>query len=184
MFLPAPPDAGIVFVRTDLGPQARLPAAVAFVTGTQRRTTLGLGPVTVSLVEHVLAALAGSLHNCTLEVNAPEPPGLDGSAEAFVAVLQRAGVTLQSARRAIWTVDRPLIVSQQGATLGFHPADDHTLHELFAGLRLLDALASPVAHAPGDCRKISSTNSPPAVPSCWNARRTTSGGRVSANIRK
>ncbi len=124
-FTPAAPDAGVAFVRTDLGPQARLPAVVNRVTGTQRRTTLGHGSLTVSLVEHVLAALAGlRIDNCTLELNGPEPPGLDGSAEAFVAALHRAGVTLQAARRAVWTVSRPLVVASAGATLALHPADD------------------------------------------------------------
>jgi UDP-3-O-acyl N-acetylglucosamine deacetylase len=127
-FAPAPPGAGVAFVRTDLGPQARLPATVDYVTGTQRRTTLGSGPLSVGLVEHVLAALAGlRIDNCTLELNGPEPPGLDGSAEAFVAALHRAGVTLQPARRTVWTVDRPLVVGQHGATVALFPADDGEL---------------------------------------------------------
>src|SRR5579862_7095280 len=45
-FVPAPPSTGVVFVRTDLGPQALLPATIDRVTGTQRRTTLGSGPLT------------------------------------------------------------------------------------------------------------------------------------------
>jgi UDP-3-O-acyl N-acetylglucosamine deacetylase len=127
-FLPAPPATGVVFVRTDLGPGARLPATVAHVTGTQRRTTLGHPPLSVSLVEHVLAALAGlRIDNCYLELDAPEPPGLDGSARGFVEVLHRAGVLLQSAPRAVWSVQRPLVVRQPGATLALHPAQAEEL---------------------------------------------------------
>ena len=58
-FVPAPPSTGIVFVRTDLGPKAFLPATVDHVTGTLRRTTLGSPPLYVTIVEHVLASLAG-----------------------------------------------------------------------------------------------------------------------------
>jgi UDP-3-O-acyl-N-acetylglucosamine deacetylase len=82
----------------------------------------------VALVEHVLAALAGlRIDNCYVELNAPEPPGLDGSARGFVEALQHAGMVLQPARRAIYCVDRPVIVSQGGATLSLHPLSSDLL---------------------------------------------------------
>ncbi len=123
-FAPAPPETGVVFVRTDLGPEARVAACVDQVTGTHRRTTLGRPPVTVSLVEHVLAALSG-LHitNCLVEVNAAEPPGLDGSALGFVEALRAVGTRLQPARRPIWGIEESVVVAQSGATLALHPAD-------------------------------------------------------------
>jgi UDP-3-O-acyl N-acetylglucosamine deacetylase len=115
-FLPAPPCSGVVFVRTDLRPQARIPAHVSQVTGTKRRTTLGSTPAQVSLVEHVLAALAGlRIDNCFVELDAPEPPGLDGSAQAFVEALLAAGVT------------EPVILQSGGATLALHPGDGQGL---------------------------------------------------------
>lgn len=127
-FLPAPVSTGVVFVRTDLGGAATIPARVEHVTGTQRRTTLGKPPVSVSLVEHVLAALAGlHIDNCYVEVNAGEPPGLDGSSRGFVQVLRQAGVSLQPARRPIWTVAAPVMVSHQGATLTIHPSHEPAL---------------------------------------------------------
>jgi UDP-3-O-acyl N-acetylglucosamine deacetylase len=127
-FLPAPPGTGVVFVRTDLGHTTRIPAHVEHVTGTQRRTTLGHAPVSVSLVEHVLAALAGlRIDNCLIELNAPEPPGLDGSSLRFVQCLRQAGAELQPARRAAWAVEAPLTVAQSGATLTLHPAENDEL---------------------------------------------------------
>src|SRR5207237_1077847 len=84
-FHPAPPSTGVVFVRSDLRPPVRVPAHVDQVSGTQRRTTLGRPPAHVALVEHVLAALAGlRIDNCFIELDGPEPPGLDGSAREFV----------------------------------------------------------------------------------------------------
>jgi UDP-3-O-acyl N-acetylglucosamine deacetylase len=122
-FVPAPADTGVVFVRTDLRPRALVPARIENVTGTQRRTTLGRPPAEVGLVEHVLSALAGlRVDNCHVELNAPEPPGLDGSARGFVEALRTAGVVLQPARRAAWCVDQPVTVRHGGATLSLHPA--------------------------------------------------------------
>lgn len=127
-FVPAPPDTGVVFVRTDLEPPAHLPARIGNVTGTERRTTLGRAPAQVGLVEHVLAALAGlRIDNCFVEVDAPEPPGLDGSAQQFVSILQRAGAEPQAARRAVWAVRTPVLISRQGASLALHPAEDDRL---------------------------------------------------------
>jgi UDP-3-O-acyl N-acetylglucosamine deacetylase len=124
-FVPAPPDTGAVFVRTDLLARPQVAARIDQVTGTQRRTTLGRPPAQVGLVEHVLAALAGlRIDNCYVELDAPEPPGLDGSARHFVDALRAAGTVLQPARRAAWTVGRPIVVSHGGATLALHPPED------------------------------------------------------------
>ena len=141
-FHSAPPSTGVVFVRTDLFGRPEIPACVDQVTGTQRRTTLGRLPAQVGLVEHVLAALAGlRIDNCFVELNAPEPPGLDGSAQRFVEALATAGAVLQAARRPIWGVDRPIVVSQGGATLALHPSPDEELRISY----LLDyGLRSPI----------------------------------------
>jgi UDP-3-O-acyl N-acetylglucosamine deacetylase len=149
-FLPAPPSSGIVFVRTDLRPRLHLAAHIDNVTGTQRRTTLGLPPCQVSLVEHVLAALAGlRIDNCQIELNASEPPGLDGSARAFVTALLGAGICRQGARRPILGVEQSLVLAARGATLAIHPplpslfaAADH--HELYLSYFLDYGLTSPI----------------------------------------
>ena len=127
-FRPAPANTGAVFVRVDLGPQACVAARVDNVAGTSRRTTLGVGPVQVGLVEHVLAALAG-LHvdNCYLELDAPEPPGLDGSALGFVHALQQAGAVAQKERRLIWGADETVQVRAGLATLALHPIPNSEL---------------------------------------------------------
>lgn len=124
-FVPAPPSSGVVFVRTDLKPRAVVPAHVGQVTGTKRRTTLGHPPSQVGLVEHVLAALAGlKIDNCQVEINAPEPPGLDGSAREFVEALLSAGLERQSARRPVYAVEQPVSLAASGATLTLHPTGD------------------------------------------------------------
>jgi UDP-3-O-acyl N-acetylglucosamine deacetylase len=123
-FRPAPASTGVVFVRVDLGPQACVSAQLENVTGTARRTTLGQLPIQVGLVEHVLAALSGlRIDNCFVELDSPEPPGLDGSAQAFVNALLHAGSVLQRERRPVWTVNRPVIIAGKDATIALHPSD-------------------------------------------------------------
>jgi UDP-3-O-acyl N-acetylglucosamine deacetylase len=121
-FVPAPPSSGVVFVRADLPRRPCVAAHVDAVTGTQRRTTLGHAPAQVGLVEHVLAALAGlRIDNCLVELDAPEPPGLDGSAQQFVAALGGAGLQLQEESRSVWCVAEPVVLAAGGATLALHP---------------------------------------------------------------
>jgi UDP-3-O-acyl N-acetylglucosamine deacetylase len=122
-FRPAAADTGLVFRRTDCPTAPPIPARADVVTGTQRRTTLGPPDRGVTLVEHLLAALAGlRIDNCLIELNGPEPPGLDGSAEGFVSALARAGTVVQTARRPIRTPLTPVVISAGGATIGLHPA--------------------------------------------------------------
>jgi UDP-3-O-[3-hydroxymyristoyl] N-acetylglucosamine deacetylase len=141
-FRPAPASTGVVFVRSDLGPQACIPACLENVTGTARRTTLGQPPIYVSLVEHVLAALSGlRIDNCFVELDAPEPPGLDGSAQPFVNALLKAGTTMQAERRPVWTTAKPITYAHGGATITLHPADTPDLRVSY----LLDyGLESPI----------------------------------------
>jgi UDP-3-O-acyl-N-acetylglucosamine deacetylase len=115
-------------VRTDLRQRPVLSAQVEQVSGTQRRTILGRPPCEVGLVEHVLAALSGlRIDNCVVELDAPEPPGLDGSAQAFVEALLRAGLVLQSAHKAIWRVDHSVVLRTGRGSLALHPSDDDRL---------------------------------------------------------
>ena len=126
-FLPAPENTGLVFVRTDLPYRPMTPALADRVTGTDRRTTLGTAETGVTLVEHVLAALAGlRIDNCRVELDAAEPPGLDGSAAGFVAALQSAGTRLQPARRPTYAPTEPIVLSQGGATIAVYPIDAPT----------------------------------------------------------
>lgn len=110
---PAPIDAGFVFVRT--GPDGNdraIQATAKAVTATAFATVLGDrdGPM-VSTAEHVLAALRGmGVDNVTIEVDGPEVPIMDGSAAAFVAAIDQAGIIEQSASRRFIQVLKPVQV--------------------------------------------------------------------------
>ena len=91
--LPAPANAGLVFVRGDVGVGVRIPAAVEHRVEAMNRTTLAVAGVQVQLVEHCLSALAGlGVDACVVRVSAEELPGLDGSARAFVEAIDAAGL--------------------------------------------------------------------------------------------
>jgi UDP-3-O-[3-hydroxymyristoyl] N-acetylglucosamine deacetylase len=103
---PAEANSGIVFLRPGVNGQRdrELVADYRSVTATEFATVLGdaTGPA-VSTTEHVLAALHGlGVDNVVVEVDGPEVPIMDGSAEPFVAAIDQAGIaTLAEPRRYI-----------------------------------------------------------------------------------
>lgn len=97
---PASPDSGICFVRVDLPGRPQIAARAELVTSVMRATTLSNGEVTVYTIEHLLSALHMlGVDNCLVEMNAPEPPVLDGSAKEFAELILKAGRVKQPAER-------------------------------------------------------------------------------------
>ncbi len=111
---PASIDAGFVFVRTGLdGRDREIRATADSVVATEFATVLGdrESPL-VSTAEHVLAALRGmGVDNATIEIDGPEVPIMDGSAAAFVAAIDQAGIVAQSAPRRFIQVLKTVKVS-------------------------------------------------------------------------
>ncbi|HRK26742.1 MAG TPA: bifunctional UDP-3-O-[3-hydroxymyristoyl] N-acetylglucosamine deacetylase/3-hydroxyacyl-ACP dehydratase [Chitinophagales bacterium] len=106
--LPAPPNTGIVFVRTDAENNPAIPALVENVTQTLRSTTIEANGVKVITIEHLLAALAGlQIDNLFIEIDSEEVPILNGSAQPFTEALIHAGLELQSDERTIYTLRQP-----------------------------------------------------------------------------
>ena len=96
---PAAAQTGIVFVRTDVaGPAAPLPALWHSVEVSPLNTRLTRGDVSVSTIEHLMAALSGcGVHNVIVEIDGPEVPIMDGSAAAFVRGIVSTGLTRMAA---------------------------------------------------------------------------------------
>lgn len=92
-FAPAPANSGYRFVRYDIEGNPEIEADVQWVTDTQRGTNLEKNGVKIHTSEHVLSALVGlEIDNCTIYLNAPEPPIMDGSSIHFVNALKKAGI--------------------------------------------------------------------------------------------
>ncbi len=110
---PAPADAGVVFVRTDLPGAPRIPADAAHLSTRERRTALvGERGAEVHTVEHLLACCTAlGIDDLEVLVSAAELPGMDGSAKPFADLLLSLGpVDLKVPRREI-VVDEPVAVA-------------------------------------------------------------------------
>ncbi|MCZ6522989.1 MAG: UDP-3-O-acyl-N-acetylglucosamine deacetylase [Alphaproteobacteria bacterium] len=107
---PAAPDSGVVFRRSDdAGGGGLVPARVEHISDSTLCTTLcNRDGVTVSTVEHLMAAFAGcGVDNVLVDLDGPEVPIMDGSSAPFVFLIECAGVVEQPARRnAIRVLER------------------------------------------------------------------------------
>ena len=92
-FNPAKANTGYVFKRVDLEGDPLIEALSKYVVNTQRGTTLEKNGVKLKTIEHVLAALVGlEIDNVLIEINAEEPPIMDGSSKFFIDALQEAEI--------------------------------------------------------------------------------------------
>lgn len=104
-FKPAPENNGFTFVRVDLEGSPIIEADATYVINTQRGTNLEKNAVKIQTSEHVLAACIGcDLDNVIIEINASEPPIMDGSSKFFVEALENAGIIEQNAERYVYVV--------------------------------------------------------------------------------
>ena len=119
---PASADAGISFVRMDLG--IEIPALNEYVFDTTLSTNLAKDGARVHTVEHVLAALHGmGIDDCRVEIDGPEIPILDGSAAPFVALVREAGTQTLRAGKRFLVIDQPVEVRDGDKLARLDPAD-------------------------------------------------------------
>ena len=114
---PAAPDTGIVFRRVDLAQPVDIKVNALWITDTRMATTLSAGgdpgAPKVKTIEHLLSACAGlGLDNLVVDINGEEVPILDGSAAAFVFLLQSAGIELQDAPKRFIRVTKPVEIRE------------------------------------------------------------------------
>jgi len=106
---PAEPNHGFKFRRVDAPDQPFIDADVDKVQTVERATSLAEGSVKVHTVEHVLSALCGmGIDNAVIEMDANEPPIVDGSARPFVELIKKAGSVDQDAPRKSWEIREPI----------------------------------------------------------------------------
>ena len=126
---PADAGTGVVFVRLDAQgrPEREIRAHARYVTATELATVLGdddHGPC-VSTIEHVMATLCGlGVDNAIIEIDGPEAPIMDGSAAAFVAAIDQAGIVALPEARRFTKVLKPIRV-QKGNSYGELTPYDH-----------------------------------------------------------
>jgi len=127
--VPAASGHGVVFRRTDLG--LDIPARFDRVVDTRLCTVLAHESdrsARVGTVEHLMAALSGSgVDNVLVEIDGPELPILDGSANPYVFLIDCAGIAEQDAPRQASEVSRTVRVSDGAAWAELRPLPVHGL---------------------------------------------------------
>ena len=124
---PAAADTGIVFRRTDIGEDAKVPALAEYVSSTARSTTISCGEATVGTIEHVLSALTGmGVDNAEIDIDNVEVPILDGSAKPYIDAIWKDGFQEQDAPRRYVELKETIEVrnEEKGSVVRIEPADE------------------------------------------------------------
>ena len=129
-FNPAPENHGYKIQRIDLPGMPVMDAVAENVTETTRGTVLSKGEVKCSTVEHALAALyALGVDNCLIQVNGPEMPILDGSAELYVEQIKRVGLAEQNAPKDYYVIKKKIEVRDEksGSCITILPDEEFSI---------------------------------------------------------
>lgn len=132
IFHPAPENHGYKIRRTDIAGQPIIAALAENVSATQRGTILSVDGVSVSTVEHALAALyACEIDNCLIDIDGPEFPIMDGSSITFVSKIKETGIQQQCAeRKYIAFKNKKIKVEDKvaGSSMILLPSDSFSIH--------------------------------------------------------
>jgi UDP-3-O-[3-hydroxymyristoyl] N-acetylglucosamine deacetylase/3-hydroxyacyl-[acyl-carrier-protein] dehydratase len=121
---PAPVGHGIVFKRIDLSGQPEIKPRVDMITDLVRNTAITSGHAKLNQVEHVLSALHGcGIDNVTIEINATEPPVLDGSAKPFVDMIIKGEPVEQDKDREYFVLEEAVSVTDGNRSIIALPCD-------------------------------------------------------------
>jgi UDP-3-O-[3-hydroxymyristoyl] N-acetylglucosamine deacetylase/3-hydroxyacyl-[acyl-carrier-protein] dehydratase len=129
-FKPAPANYGYAFTRIDLEGNPVIEASAEYVVNTQRGNNLEKRGVIINTSEHVLAALVAlDLDNVIIEINAPEPPIMDGSSQPFVDALEKAGTKEQEEDRVEYVVKDIITYKDEetGSEIILMPNDEYAI---------------------------------------------------------
>ncbi len=127
-FLPAKPNHGIKFQRTDLPGSPIIDADCDRVVDVSRGTTIEQSGARISTIEHTLAALVGlEIDNVLIQLDGPEAPIMDGSSIQFVNALKEAGTEEQNALRDFFEVQDSIFYREaaRNVEIAALPLDDY-----------------------------------------------------------
>ncbi|WP_445382236.1 bifunctional UDP-3-O-[3-hydroxymyristoyl] N-acetylglucosamine deacetylase/3-hydroxyacyl-ACP dehydratase [Robiginitalea sp. IMCC43444] len=149
-FVPAPENHGYAFKRVDLEGEPIIEADANYVINTQRGTNLEKRGVKIQTSEHVLAALVGlEIDNVMIELDAPEPPIMDGSSKYFVESLEKAGIVEQDAEREVYEVKEVITYRDEatGSEITVIPAEEYQITTMVDfGTKVLGTQNASIEH--------------------------------------
>ncbi|ATQ68398.1 MULTISPECIES: UDP-3-O-acyl-N-acetylglucosamine deacetylase [Methylosinus] len=128
---PGDAGSGVVFLRGGraFGPDTSIAALWRNVSSGELSTRIGAGEAAIATIEHLMAALAGlRVDNAVIDIEGPEVPAMDGSAAAFVAAIDEAGLAFLAEPRRALLVRAPVRVSDGAAWAELAPAPDGGFH--------------------------------------------------------
>lgn len=127
-FNPAPENHGLKIQRIDLDGQPTIDALAEYVVDTQRGTVVAKGDVRVGTIEHGMAALyAMGVDNCLIQVNGPEFPILDGSAEKYVEKIKEIGLVEQNAPKDYYIIRHKIEIKDGESVITILPDDQFSI---------------------------------------------------------
>lgn len=129
-FKPASTNHGFAFMRVDLEGSPIIQAKAEYVVNTQRGTTLERNGVQILTSEHVLAAAVGlDIDNLLIEIDAAEPPIMDGSSKFFIEALEKGGIEEQDAEIQEYIVKEVISYKDEvtGSEIILMPADEYQI---------------------------------------------------------
>lgn len=133
--LPAPEDHGYKIQRVDMPGQPIFDAVAENVIETTRGTVLGKGEARCSTVEHAMAALyALGIDNVLFQVNGPEFPILDGSAELYIKEIKRVGIKEQSKEKNFYIIKNKIEIKDEatGSCITILPDEEYSITTMIA----------------------------------------------------
>ena len=149
-FVPAPENHGYAFKRVDLEGEPIIEADANYVINTQRGTNLEKRGVKIQTSEHVLAALVGlEIDNVMIELDAPEPPIMDGSSKYFVEALEKAEIVEQDAEREVYEVKEVITYRDEatGSEITVIPAEEYQITTMVDfGTKVLGTQNASIEH--------------------------------------
>ena len=129
-FQPSESNTGYCFKRIDLDNQPIVEANINYVTNTERGTCLNKNNVIIQTCEHVLASLVGlEIDNVLIELDASEPPIMDGSSKYFIEALETAGIKELKEKRKEFVVKNVISYKdkESGSEITVIPADEYQI---------------------------------------------------------
>ena len=110
--MPASPNSGIIFKRTDLNKNNFVVPLYNNVTGTNLCTTISNEyGVKVSTIEHLMGAFYGAgIDNAIIEIDSQETPILDGSAKCYIEAFKKVGLKLSNQPLKIIKINKKIVI--------------------------------------------------------------------------
>ncbi len=134
-FLPAPENSGYKIQRIDLPNEPIIDAVAENVVETSRGTVIANGEVKVSTIEHAMAALyCAEIDNCLIQVNAPELPILDGSAQYYADAIEQCGIVEQKAEKDYFIIKHKIEITDEesGSSIVVLPDDSFSINTMIS----------------------------------------------------